>query len=204
MERAKFCLHGLQRRASCTAHKRQGQDEQQQNRRQHPQKRDALRRFGRGGGLLPGGQGCVAVCGILPCLCGIDGKLALGQFRCHTGGDLQRRPALPGKINLCPGVGVIVLQNRTAAAVARSGEQTLRCGIAHHIPGGQPHHAAEQHRRRGELRVVACMALVQKIQHGVGSGRCGSIGAVSAALVQPTAHQCAAPVKVIILQLALF
>ena len=77
MECTKFCLYGLQRCASCTAQKCQGQDEQQQNRRQHPQKRDALRRFGRGVGLLPRGQGCITVCGILPCLCGIGGKLAV-------------------------------------------------------------------------------------------------------------------------------
>ena len=77
MERTKFCLYGLQRCAPCTAQKCQGQDEQQQNRRQYPQKRDALRRFGRGVGLLPRGQGCITVCGILPCLCGIGGKLAV-------------------------------------------------------------------------------------------------------------------------------
>ena len=204
MERTKFCLYALQRRAPCTAQKCQGQGGQQQNRRQHPQKRSALRRFGRGVAFLPGGQGRVAVGGILPRLYGIGGKLALGQLRCHTGGDLQRRPALPGKVNLCPSVGVIVLQNGTEAAVARSGEQTLRCSVAHHIPGGQPHHAAEQHRCRGKLCAVARMALVQKIQHGVGSGRCGGIGAVPAALVQPAAHQRATPVKVIVLQLALF
>ena len=77
MERTKFCLYGLQRCAPCTAQKCQGQDEQQQNRRQHPQKRDALRRFGRGVGLLPCEQRCITVCGNLPCMCGIGGKLAV-------------------------------------------------------------------------------------------------------------------------------
>ena len=47
------------------------------------------------------------------------------------------------------------------------------------------------------------MAHVQKIQHRIGVGRRGGIGAVMAAPIQPAAHQHAAALGVAVLQLAL-
>ena len=100
-------------------------------------------------------------------------------------------------------MGVIVLQNGTAAAVARSGKQTLRCGVAYHISGGQPHHAAQQHRCRGKLCAAARVALAQEIQQRVGVVGCLGVRAVTAVLVQPAAHQCASAIDVIIPEFAL-
>ena len=95
-------------------------------------------------------RGVRAVCFLL--------LLARGSIAfCYQGGKARRRlhygPSDSFPVDLCPGMGVIILQNSLIAAVRLSFKETCRCRIAHHIscrhPAGTQQHGGRRCKMNG-------------------------------------------------------